>query len=350
MHQNRKSTINVAGNSGLGGFYGYQENLVLPKVDTMVQSKLLPPQMQRTVFGVLSENDQRQRTLSLGAAPAKPVSGVENMAPLGGKLFFANAALAPPKPCFTIYADEPEENQENCSLELQSFEAAEADIKQKLHLILDAASPMITDTSLQCEPEVASESDPEAAVVAEYITEIHQCLREAELKHRPKPYYMRKQPDITSSMRTILVDWLAEVQEEYKLRSETLFLAINYLDRFLSCMSVLRGKLQLVGTAAILLASKYEEICPPEIEEFVYITDDTYTKKQLLRMEHLLLKPETLQDFTGYSLSDLAPCLVDLHRTSLNAPHQAQQAIRERYKSPMYMQASLMPLPATLPL
>lgn len=35
---------------------------------------------------------------------------------------------------------------------------------------------------------------------------------------------------------------------------------------------------------------KYEEIYPPEVEEFVYITDDTYTKKQLLRMEHLLLK------------------------------------------------------------
>ena len=56
-------------------------------------------------------------------------------------------------------------------------------------------------------------------------------------------------------MRTILVDWLAEVGEEYKLRAETLYLAVNFLDRFLSCMSVLRGKLQLVGTAAILLAS-----------------------------------------------------------------------------------------------
>jgi cyclin A len=36
--------------------------------------------------------------------------------------------------------------------------------------------------------------------------------------------------------------------------------------------------------------SKYEEIYPPEVDDFVYITDDTYTKKQLLRMEHFLLK------------------------------------------------------------
>lgn len=76
-----------------------------------------------------------------------------------------------------------------------------------------------------------------------------------QMKYRPKVHYMRKQPDITDSMRTILVDWLVEVGEEYKLRTETLYLAVNFLDRFLSCMSVLRGKLQLVGTAAMLLAS-----------------------------------------------------------------------------------------------
>lgn len=75
------------------------------------------------------------------------------------------------------------------------------------------------------------------------------------MKTRPKATYMKKQPDITHSMRAILVDWLVEVGEEYKLQNETLYLAVNYIDRFLSSMSVLRGKLQLVGTAAMLLAS-----------------------------------------------------------------------------------------------
>lgn len=101
---------------------------------------------------------------------------------------------------------------------------------------------------------------------------------------------MRKQPDVTASMRSILVDWLVEVAEEYKLHRETLFLAVNYIDRFLSQMSVLRGKLQLVGAASLFLAAKYEEIYPPEVGEFVYITDDTYKTKQVLRMEHLILK------------------------------------------------------------
>lgn len=164
--------------------------------------------------------------------------------------------------------------------------------------------------------------------VSEYATEIHTYLREMELKSRPKAGYMKKQPDITNSMRAILVDWLVEVGEEYKLQSETLYLAVNYIDRFLSSMSVLRGKLQLVGTAAMLLASKFEEIYPPEVAEFVYITDDTYTKKQVLRMEHLVLKvlsfdlaaPTINQFLTQYFLQQsvsskvesLAMCLGEL--------------------------------------
>lgn len=74
-------------------------------------------------------------------------------------------------------------------------------------------------------------------------------------KHRPKANYMKRQPDISYSMRTILVDWLVEVAEEYRLDTETLYLAISYIDRFLSLMSVVRAKLQLVGTAAMYIAS-----------------------------------------------------------------------------------------------
>lgn len=126
--------------------------------------------------------------------------------------------------------------------------------------------------------------------VDEYRQDILDYLRDAEERHRPKPLYMRKQPDISPSMRTILVDWLVEVGEEYRLQTETLCLAVSYIDRFLSVMSVVRAKLQLVGTAAMFIAAKYEEIYPPDVGEFVYITDNTYTKTQVLRMEQLILK------------------------------------------------------------
>ena len=46
-------------------------------------------------------------------------------------------------------------------------------------------------------------------------------------------------------------------------------------------MAVQRSKLQLVGAACMFIAAKYEEIYPPDVSEFVYITDDTYTKRQV---------------------------------------------------------------------
>lgn len=152
-------------------------------------------------------------------------------------------------------------------------------------------SPMVLDTTHE-EMEDKKPLDRESIItmVPEYVEEIYAHLREAEAKNRPKHNYMKKQSDITASMRSILVDWLVEVSEEYKLHRETLFLAVNYIDRFLSYMSVQRGKLQLVGAASMFLASKYEEIYPPDVGEFAYITDDTYTKQQVLRMEHLVLK------------------------------------------------------------
>lgn len=55
-------------------------------------------------------------------------------------------------------------------------------------------------------------------------------------------------------------------------------------------MSILRTKLQLVGATAMYIASKFEEILPPELADFTYITDDTYTKTQIVRMERHILK------------------------------------------------------------
>ncbi|KAL0101501.1 hypothetical protein PUN28_018968 [Cardiocondyla obscurior] len=126
--------------------------------------------------------------------------------------------------------------------------------------------------------------------VDEYRADIYNYLRVSESLHRPKPGYMKKQPDITYSMRSILIDWLVEVAEEYRLQDETLYLSISYIDRFLSYMSVVRTKLQLVGTAAMFIAAKYEEIYPPDVGEFVYITDDTYSKTQVIKMENLILR------------------------------------------------------------
>jgi cyclin B len=45
----------------------------------------------------------------------------------------------------------------------------------------------------------------------------------------------------------------------------------------------------LVGVSALFIASKYEEIYPPELKDFVYVTDKAYTKKEILKMERTIL-------------------------------------------------------------
>merc|ERR1740139_699528 len=72
---------------------------------------------------------------------------------------------------------------------------------------------------------------------------------------------------------------------KYRLRSETLFLTVNIIDRYLSVRPVMRKKLQLLGVVAMMIAAKYEEIDPPRVHEFAYITDHTYSKKDIVNME-----------------------------------------------------------------
>lgn len=83
-----------------------------------------------------------------------------------------------------------------------------------------------------------------------------------------------------------------KVAEEYKLQPETLMIAIGYVDRFLSkekARNLQRSKLQLVGVTALMLASKYEEIYAPLVDDFVYITDYTYQREEVLEMEWKIL-------------------------------------------------------------
>lgn len=89
---------------------------------------------------------------------------------------------------------------------------------------------------------------------------------------------MKSQPDINDKMRAILVDWIIEVHLKFKLQPETLFIAINIMDRYLEKVRVEKGYLQLVGVTALMIAAKYEEIYPPEVKDFVFITDKAYMK------------------------------------------------------------------------
>lgn len=158
------------------------------------------------------------------------------------------------------------------------------------HSITGDSSVRSVRTPRATEAWTGDEADAgNAQACSEYVQDIFKILREEETTDQPRPDYMDSQADINPRMRAVLIDWLVEVHMKYKLRSETLFLAIIILDRFLARKCVSRKRLQLVGVVATLIAAKYEEIYPPKITDLVYICDKAYTKDEILEMEIVVL-------------------------------------------------------------
>ena len=118
-----------------------------------------------------------------------------------------------------------------------------------------------------------------------YINQMYDIFGMIEMEKKVNHEYMSNQPYVNDRMRSILVDWLVEVHLKFKMVPETLYLTVNLIDRYLELKQVRRSKLQLVGVSALLLASKYEEIYPPELRDLVYITDRAYNKQEILEME-----------------------------------------------------------------
>lgn len=66
---------------------------------------------------------------------------------------------------------------------------------------------------------------------ADYSDSILSYMLAKERKFLANPFYMNRQQNINSKMRCILVDWLVDVADEYKIKDETFFLTVNYIDR-----------------------------------------------------------------------------------------------------------------------
>ncbi|KAK9736257.1 Cyclin, N-terminal domain [Popillia japonica] len=125
--------------------------------------------------------------------------------------------------------------------------------------------------------------------VSHYAMDIFNYLKTRETTFAISDY-MERQVCLTKWMRQLLVDWMVEVQESFELNHETLYLGVKLVDIYLSKMTVGKETLQLVGAAAMFVASKYDERIPPMVEDFLYICDGAYNRKELLRMEINLLK------------------------------------------------------------
>lgn len=121
----------------------------------------------------------------------------------------------------------------------------------------------------------------------EYVEDMYASFRDTEATTLPD---LNHQPHITYKMRAILVDWIIAVHRGCRLSPETLYLTVQIVDRFLEINIISLNKFQSVGTAALLIASKYEDIYFPSLKELVEYTQGTVRAEDILSMETTILK------------------------------------------------------------
>ena len=134
------------------------------------------------------------------------------------------------------------------------------------------------------DPDNIDEKDAnDELMVTAYVKEMFQFFRERE---QVIYSYLGGddaiQPIINERMRSILVDWLVEVHLGMRCDPAVLYLAIQIIDRFLAAKSpsnkATKKNLQLIGTSAFFIASKYEQIYPVSLRDLEYVCDHVYTE------------------------------------------------------------------------
>lgn len=159
---------------------------------------------------------------------------------------------------------------------------------------MDVDSPMVRIRSLMTRKphgvlDIDAIKDP--LTCSEYAQDVIDYLMVVERRFTyPEKYLQQKGAEVTPHMRTILMDWLIQVQVHQELSQHTLHLCVNLIDRFLCKQTVMLDTLQLLGITCLLIAAKYHERFPPEIADLCHLTDGTYTPPQVLKMERFVLR------------------------------------------------------------
>ncbi|KAK9392740.1 G1/S-specific cyclin-E1 [Crotalus adamanteus] len=121
--------------------------------------------------------------------------------------------------------------------------------------------------------------------------EVWQNMLSKEQKYARDKLYMEKHPLLEPKMRVILLDWLMEVCAVHRLQRETFYLAQDFFDRFMATQqNIVKTLLQLIGISSLFIAAKLEEIYPPKLHQFAYVTDGACTQEEIISMELIIMK------------------------------------------------------------
>ncbi|KAG0364644.1 hypothetical protein BGZ54_007292 [Gamsiella multidivaricata] len=126
----------------------------------------------------------------------------------------------------------------------------------------------------------------------EYKEEIFQYMKQMEKETMAVPEHMDLQPELTWDLRPLLVDFLIEIHNHFNLQPETLYLAMNMMDRYLSKRVVYKKHYQLVGMTSLWISSKYEDSKDklPSVSQLCKLCSNTYDEAAFITMERHILK------------------------------------------------------------
>ncbi|KAG9101319.1 hypothetical protein FRC06_003195 [Ceratobasidium sp. 370] len=138
----------------------------------------------------------------------------------------------------------------------------------------------------------------------EYREEVMQYMLDMEKRTMSSSAAMDMQPELQWEMRPCLVDFLIEVHLQFRLRPETLYLALNIVDRYVSRRVVYKKHYQLVGCSALWIAAKFEDAKDrvPTVQDLHTMCRGTYDESAFIQMEGHVLA--TIQWTVGHPTAE----------------------------------------------
>ena len=129
-------------------------------------------------------------------------------------------------------------------------------------------------------------------MIAEHANEIYKNIREEENTLKIDPDYLTKvqvQTEVKDTSRAFLIEWIIDVHRKFRLLPETLYVTVFIIDRFLSLKQIKKSQLHILGVTSLLISTKYEEIYPPELKDLLTVSENKFTKAEVLQMEKDIL-------------------------------------------------------------
>lgn len=102
-------------------------------------------------------------------------------------------------------------------------------------------------------------------------------------------YLQKVQKEIKDTSRAFLIEWIIDVHRKFRLLPETLYVTCYIIDKFLSSKEIKKSQLHLLGVTSLLISTKYEEIYPPDLKDLLNVSENKFSKQDVLKMETMIL-------------------------------------------------------------